>query len=122
MTSTRIFFIGGLMSYRALFGWMNPWIFVPSLLVSPVCQILLFAYIGRAAGVGDDEFYVIGNALNYAVIPCLFAMGATIGGEREGHTLGIVLATPARRIPLFLGRALPVIGRASCRERVSSVV
>ncbi|GEP37754.1 hypothetical protein NPS01_14170 [Nocardioides psychrotolerans] len=29
--------------------------------------------------------------------------------EREGGTLGIVLATPARRIPLFLGRALPVI-------------
>ena len=50
MTSVRIFFIGGLMSYRAMFGWMNPWIFVPALLVSPVCQILLFAYIGRAAG------------------------------------------------------------------------
>ncbi|MCW2797894.1 ABC transporter permease [Nocardioides sp.] len=109
MTSLRIFFIGGLMSYRAMFGWLNPWILVPSLIVSPICQILLFAYIGRSAGVGNDEFYVIGNALNYAAIPCLFAMGATIGGEREGHTLGIVLVTPARRIPLFLGRALPVI-------------
>jgi ABC-2 type transport system permease protein len=109
MTSLRIFFIGGLMSYRAMFNWLSPWILVPSLVVSPICQILLFAYIGRSAGVGDDEFYVIGNALNYASIPCLFAMGATIGGEREGHTLGIVLVTPARRIPLFLGRALPVI-------------
>ena len=48
MTSCAIFFIGGLMSYRALFGWMNPWIFIPSLLVSPLCQILLFAYIGRS--------------------------------------------------------------------------
>jgi ABC-2 type transport system permease protein len=109
VTSLRVFFIGGLMSYRAMFGWLSPWILIPSLVVSPICQILLFAYIGRSAGVGDDEFYVIGNALNYAAIPCLFAMGATIGGEREGHTLGIVLATPARRIPLFLGRALPVI-------------
>lgn len=109
MTNVRIFFIGGLMSYRAMFGWLSPWILIPSLIVSPICQILLFAYIGRSAGVGDDEFYVIGNALNYAAIPCLFAMGSTIGGEREGGTLGIVLATPARRIPLFLGRALPVI-------------
>jgi ABC-2 type transport system permease protein len=109
VTSVRIFFIGGLMSYRAMFGWLNPWILIPSLVVSPICQILLFSYIGRSAGVGNDEFYVIGNALNYAAIPCLFAMGATIGGEREGHTLGIVLTTPARRIPLFLGRALPVI-------------
>ena len=109
MTSARIFFIGGLMSYRALFGWMNPWIFIPSLLISPVCQILLFAYIGRSAGVGNDEFYVIGNALNYAAIPCMFAMTFTIGGERFGQTLGLVLATPARRIPLFLGRSMPVI-------------
>jgi ABC-2 type transport system permease protein len=109
MTSLRIFFIGGLISYRAMFNWLSPWILIPSMVVSPICQILLFAYIGRSAGVGDDQFYVIGNALNYAAIPCLFAMGITIGGEREGHTLGIVLTTPARRIPLFLGRALPVI-------------
>lgn len=107
--STRIFFIGGLMSYRAMFGWLNPWILFPSLVVSPICQILLFSYIGRSAGVRDDEFYVIGNALNYAAIPCLFAMASTIEGERQGRTLGIVLTTPARRIPLFLGRALPVI-------------
>jgi ABC-2 type transport system permease protein len=109
MTHVRIFFIGGLMSYRAMFGWMNPWIFVPVFLVEPVCQILLFAYIGRNAGVGSDEFYVIGNALNYAAIPCLFAMSSTIGGERYSQTLGLVLTTPARRLPLFLGRSLPVI-------------
>lgn len=109
MSNARIFFYGGLVSYRAQFNWLNPWILVPSLLIGPVAQILLFAYIGRAAGVGDDEFYVIGNALNYAVIPCLFAMGATISGERWTQTLEIVFATPARRLPLFLGRALPVI-------------
>jgi ABC-2 type transport system permease protein len=114
MTSVRIFFIGGLTSYRAMFNWLNPWILVPSLIVSPICQILLFAYIGRSAGVGDDEFYVIGNALNYAAIPCLFAMAFVIGGEREGRTLGIIMATPARRIPLFLGRAIPVILNGWC--------
>lgn len=110
MTSTlRILLVGGLMSYRAMFNWLSPWILVPSLVVSPICQILLFAYIGRSAGVGDDEFYVIGNALNYAAIPCLFAMSATIAGEREARTLSVVLTTPAARVPLFLGRALPVI-------------
>lgn len=109
MTTLRILVVGGLMSYRAMFNWLSPWILVPSLIVSPICQILLFAYIGRSAGVGDDEFYVIGNALNYAAIPCLFAMSATIEGEREGRTLSVVLTTPAARIPLFLGRALPVI-------------
>lgn len=109
MTSVRIFFVGGLMSFRALFNWMNPWIFVPTTLLGPITQILLFAYVGRAAGVGDDEFFIIGNALNYAAIPGMFAMTFTIGGERFAQTLGLVLVSPARRIPLFLGRALPVI-------------
>jgi len=109
MTSARIFFVGGPMSFRAQFNWLNPWILIPSLMIEPVAQILLFAYIGRAAGVGDDRFYLIGNALNYAAIPCLFAMSSTISGERWGQTLGLVLVTPARRIPLFLGRSLPVI-------------
>ena len=108
-TNARIFFVGGLMSFRAQFNWLNPWILVPSLLVSPVAQILLFTYVGRAAGVGNDRFFVIGNALNYAAIPCMFAMTFAISGERWGQTLGLVMATPARRLPLFLGRAVPVI-------------
>lgn len=86
---------------------MNPWIFVPTILLGPITQILLFAYIGRAAGVGDDRFFIIGNALNYAAIPGMFAMTFTIGGERFAQTLGLVLVSPARRIPLFMGRALP---------------
>jgi ABC-2 type transport system permease protein len=105
----RIFFVGGLISYRALFGFLNPWIFVPSLLVAPIFQILLFVYIGRSAALESDEFYVIGNAVQYTAIPCLFAMTQTIAGERYQQTLGYILVTPAARLPLFLGRAVPVI-------------
>jgi ABC-2 type transport system permease protein len=105
----RVFLIGGLTSYRALFGWITPWILVPSFLIAPLFQILLFAYIGRAAHLESDRFYVVGNALQYASIPCLFGMGNTVGGERYQHTLPLVLATPASRLALFLGRALPVV-------------
>jgi ABC-2 type transport system permease protein len=109
VSSLRVFAIGGLVSYRALFYWLTPWIYVPSLLVAPVFQILLFVYIGRNAGLESDEFYVIGNALQYAAIPCVFAMGFAIGGERYQHTLAYILVSPARRLPLFLGRAVPVM-------------
>jgi ABC-2 type transport system permease protein len=109
MTGLRIFFIGGLMSFRALFNWLSPWILVPSLLVAPIFQILLFVYIGRSAGVESDEFYVIGNAIQYAAIPCIFGMSSVIADERYGQTLSFVLATPAGRAPLFLGRSLPVV-------------
>lgn len=109
MTSFRIFFYGGQMTYRALFYWLTPQIYVPSLLVAPIFQILLFAYIGRSAGLESDEFYVVGNAIQYAAIPCLFAMTQMIGGERFQNTLSAILVSPARRVPLFFGRSLPVI-------------
>jgi ABC-2 type transport system permease protein len=122
VTALRIFFIGGATSYRALFNWLSPWIFVPTFLVAPIFQILLFVYIGRSAGARSDEFYVIGNALQYAAIPCIFAMSNTIAGERFQQTLGYILATPARRLPLFVGRSLPVIANGMLVSAFALVV
>ena len=109
MTSLRIFFIGGLTAYRALINWLSPWIFIPTLVLTPIFQILLFVYIGRSAGVQSDTFFVIGNAVQYASVPCLFSMTNAITGERWQQTLAYILVSPAKRLPLFLGRALPVI-------------
>jgi ABC-2 type transport system permease protein len=109
MTSLRILVIGGLTSYRALFNWLTPWILIPTFILTPIFSILLFAYVGRTAGVNDDSYFLIGNAVLNAAVPCLFAMGNTIGGERNQGTLPLLMASPAKRVPLFLGRALPVI-------------
>ena len=108
----RIFFIGGITAYRGLINWLSPWIFFPTLIVAPLFQIFLFVYIGRNAGVQSDEFYVIGNAVQYAAVPCLFSMVHAIAGERYQQTLTYILVSPAGRLPLFLGRALPVIANA----------
>lgn len=123
MKSTlRICLVGGAISFRALVHWMTPWIYIPSLILAPIFQILLFAYLGRSAGVQDDQFYVIGNALQYSAIPCLFAMGQTISGERRTQTLGLVLSSPAPRVPLFVGRALPVIANGWVASIIALVV
>ena len=37
------------MSYRALFNWINPWVFFPHTLGYPIFEILFFAYLGRFA-------------------------------------------------------------------------
>lgn len=112
MPSLRILVIAGLLAYRALFNWLSPWIYVPSLLVLPLVQIFMFTYLGRSAGLESDEFFLIGNALQAAASPCLIAMAATIAGEREERTLAVLLCTPAPRVPLFLGRSLPAIANA----------
>jgi ABC-2 type transport system permease protein len=108
VNSIRIFFLGGLTSYRALFTWLSPWILVPTFVVAPVTQILLFVYIGRDTGTASDEYFVIGNAIQYTAMPCLFATASMISGERTNRTLSVILCTPARRLPVVLGRSLPV--------------
>jgi len=105
----RVFFSGGVYAFRALFGWIEPVVFVPMLLVSPLFQLLFFAYLGRAAQVGDDTFFVTGNALEIIALGTLFGMSFTMDGERWSQTLPALIASPANRIALYLGRALPVI-------------
>jgi ABC-2 type transport system permease protein len=105
----RIFFLGGLFSYRALFNWITPLMYVTTMLGSPLFQILFFVYLGRFAGVEDDTFFVVGNAVQVSAMAGIYGMTMTIANERQFGTLSAILATPAPRLPLFLGRALPVI-------------
>jgi len=75
----RIFLIGGLMSFRALFSWISPWVYIPTLIVTPVFQIVFFAYLGRTAHLKSDGWFVIGNAVQIAS----FAMETGLGRTRK---------------------------------------
>lgn len=103
----RVLVVGGITSYRALFGWISPWVFFPMVLTFPIFEILFFAYLGRAAGVESDEFFLIGNAFLAIAVTGMFGMGHSVSGERRSQTLPSILASPANRLALFLGRALP---------------
>jgi ABC-2 type transport system permease protein len=107
MNSIRVFFIGGYLAYRALFNWIHWSIYVPTMLGGPMFQVLFFAYIGRYAKLRSDEFFVVGNAVAISAVGGIFGMAMTIGGERWTQTLSSILVTPANRLALFLGRALP---------------
>ncbi len=109
MNSLRVLFIGGLTSYRALFNWISPWVFVPQVLGYPIFEILFFAYLGRYAGVQSDQFFLIGNAFLAIAVTGMFGMGHAVAGKRRSQTLASLLASPASRIAVFLGRALPSI-------------
>jgi ABC-2 type transport system permease protein len=112
-TWLRIFFIGGAISFRALFSWIRPSVYIPTLLIGPTTQVIFFAYLGRTAHLEDDSWFVVGNAVQSASIAALFGMGFAIDGERWTQTLSAVLATPANRAALFLGRAVPVLVNAA---------
>ncbi len=105
----RVFFIGGAISYRALFNWISPVMYATTMLGSPLFQVLFFAYLGRFSGLQDDTFFVVGNAVQICAMAGIFGMTMGIANERNFQTLSPLLATPANRLALFLGRALPQI-------------
>jgi len=107
MNNLRVFFAGGITSYRALFNWLNPWAYLSILVAYPVFQTIYFIYLGRTADTANDTFFLVGNAFAAASVAGLFGMGQSIGGERRYQTLPMLLASPASRLALFLGRALP---------------
>jgi ABC-2 type transport system permease protein len=107
--SVRIFFVGGVIAYRALFNWIRPSMYIPTMLIGPIFQILFFAYLGRYSGVEDDTFFVVGNAIQASAMSGVFAGTMTIANERNYQTLSPLLATPANRFAVFMGRALPVV-------------
>ncbi|MEV4498337.1 ABC transporter permease [Micromonospora arborensis] len=103
----RLVGTGGVIAYRALFNWTTPAMFVGTLLVGPLFQLLFFAYLGRQLGVADDGFYITGNAVLAASLACVFGGTMAVSNERRFGTLGHVLLSPRSRTAVFLGRVLP---------------
>ncbi len=105
----RVFFVGGAFSYRALFNWIRPGIYVTTMLGSPLFQILFFTYLGRYTQSENESFFVVGNAVQVASMSAIYGMTMGIANERQFGTLQPLLATPANRLAVFSGRALPFV-------------
>jgi len=109
MAALRLFFVGGNISYHALFNWISPGMYVTTMLGSPLFQILFFTYLGRYAGSEDDAFFIVGNAIQVSAMAGIFGMTMGIANERQYGTLQPLLASPANRLAMFGGRAVPFI-------------
>jgi ABC-2 type transport system permease protein len=98
-----------LISYRALFNWLRPPMFVGTLLVGPLMQLLFFVYLGRTTGFADDSFFVVGNGFLVCTSAALYGPIMAIANEREFGTLPLVLATPSRPVIVLVSRGLPYV-------------
>lgn len=110
MKTLRLLGLGGVIAYRALFNWTTPGMFIGTLLIGPLFQLLFFAYLGRQLQVADDRFYIVGNAMLAASLACVFGGTMAVANERRYGTLGHVLLSPRSRTAVFLGRTLPYAG------------
>uniref|UniRef100_A0AAU2VTS4 ABC transporter permease n=1 Tax=Streptomyces sp. NBC_00008 TaxID=2903610 RepID=A0AAU2VTS4_9ACTN len=109
VAALRLVVTGGALSYRALFNWTTPPMFIGTLLVGPLLQLLFFVFLGRQLQVADDRFYLLGNAVVASSTACVYGGTMAIANERRYGTLGAVLLSPRNRAPLWFGRALPYV-------------
>ncbi|NLG70608.1 MAG: ABC transporter permease [Chloroflexi bacterium] len=106
VTNLRVFWQGTILSYIALFHWLEPVTYLASKVLMPLAQILFFTLLGTfATGRDTTSFYVIGNAIQIAAVSGIYGVTMSIGGDRWNGTLPYLFGTPANRMALFVGRA-----------------
>jgi len=105
----RVFFVGGVIAYRGLFNWIRPAMYIPTMLGSPFFQLIFFTKLGQYAHAESRDFYVVGNSVQVCAMSSVYGMTMSVANERQFGTLGPLLASPANRAAVFLGRGLPVL-------------
>jgi ABC-2 type transport system permease protein len=105
----RVFFVGGVIAYRGLFNWIRPAVYIPTMLGGPLFQMIFFTKLGQFAHAEDTAFYVVGNGVQVCAMSSIYGMTMAIANERNFRTLAPLLASPANRAAVFLGRGVPVL-------------
>lgn len=102
----RLYLASAWYSYRAVYAWQSFGPYVSVKIAFPIAQMLLFYFMGRLAGLTDPLYIVIGNILLLPSTNGVSGVSQTISHERDFKTLPYLIASPAPRGPLFLGRSL----------------
>ena len=109
MSWLRVFFVGGIIAFRGLFNWIHPAMYIPTMLGSPLFQLIFFTKLGQYTHAQSRDFYIVGNAVQVCAMSSVYGMTMAISNERQSQTLGPLLASPANRAAVFLGRGVPVL-------------
>jgi ABC-2 type transport system permease protein len=103
----RLFFLGALLSYKALFRWLQPAQYLATKIWGPLAYITFFVLLGRfATGPESTDYYVIGNAVQTTALSGIYGVTMSITGDRWEGTLPYLFATPANRMSMLFGRAI----------------
>ncbi len=105
MNSFKIFISSAVFSFRAQFDWLNPAMWITMKFVLSLSQMAFFVFVGIFAG-APIAFIAVGNALQSISWNTVFSVINITGHDKWDGTLPLVLATPANRLPLYVGRAM----------------
>lgn len=113
MSNLRIFFSSAIFSFRAQFSWLNPPMWLTLKFVLGLSQMAFFVFVGKYINsqnpnpVADLVQYIaIGNAVQTVAWNTVFSVINITGHDKWDGTLPLLIATPANRLPIFIGRAM----------------
>lgn len=100
------FFRLSLMSFKALFSFLNPLSYVLFKIINPIMQLTFYCLLAKYVyNTQDVTPWVIGNAILLCTFNAFFGIGTVLQEERSFGTLSIVMVTPASKFGVFLARA-----------------
>jgi ABC-2 type transport system permease protein len=108
----KVFTSSAVFSFRAQFSWLYPPMWATMKLVLPFSQMAFFVFVAQfgastpSAAAAAVAFVATGNAIQSLSWNTVFSVINITGDDKWNGTLQLVLATPAQRLPLFVGRAM----------------
>jgi ABC-2 type transport system permease protein len=109
----RLFANSAVFSFKAQFDWLYPPMWLTMKLVISLSQMAFFVFVGKfllespSPPAYDIVAYIaIGNAIQSMSWNTVFSVINITSSDKWGGTLPLVLATPAPRLPMFVGRAM----------------
>jgi ABC-2 type transport system permease protein len=110
----RIFLSSAVFSFKAQFSWLNPPMWLAMKFVMSLSQIAFFVFVGQFLSTSSSvprvvdlvAFITIGNSIMMLSWNTIFSVINITSIDKWSGTLPILLATPAPRLPLFVGRAM----------------
>jgi ABC-2 type transport system permease protein len=97
---------GALLSYKALFTWLNPLGYLSSRVIRPVGMAIAFISVSSYYGAATSRM-LIGSSLLAGAGAVIYGMALSVGNERSYGTLGTWLATPQSKLGAACQRGLP---------------
>ncbi len=99
------FFVQSWLSFKALFGWIEPKMYIFVKVINPIFQLIFFCLLAKYCyNVDDLTPWVIGNSFLLCIYNTIFGIGSVFMVERYYGTLKMVIASPSNKFFNFFQR------------------
>lgn len=105
MDELKRFYRNGLFSFKALFGFVEPKVYLLVKIINPAFQVIFFSLIAsHAYGNKNITPWVLGNSFVLCIYNSFFGVGTCLISERAFGTLKLFITAPASKFKVLLGK------------------